>query len=69
MRPSAVVSTIEVITPLLPNMVRVERTFSPRMENARVYDRLYNEVYKKMYPVLSPLHSTIAEITGYPKVK
>lgn len=51
------------------NMVRVERTFSPRMENARVYDRLYNEVYKKMYPVLSPLHSTIAEITGYPKVK
>jgi len=51
------------------NMVRVEQTFSPRMENARVYDRLYNEVYKKMYQVLSPLHSSIAEITGYPKAK
>ncbi|MCK4965312.1 MAG: carbohydrate kinase, partial [Dehalococcoidia bacterium] len=50
------------------NMVRVKETFDPRQENAKVYDRLFNEVYKKIYPALSPLHSKIAEITGYPKI-
>jgi len=49
------------------NMVRIKDTFTPRDGNTRIYDRLFNEVYKKMYPALSPLHSTIAEITGYPK--
>ena len=49
------------------NMVRVKETFTPREENAKIYDRLFNEVYKKTYPVLSPLHNKIAEITGYPK--
>jgi len=49
-------------------MVRVTRTFTPRQENVRLYDRLFNEVYKKIYPSLSPLHNRIAEITGYPKV-
>ena len=51
------------------NMVRVEQTFTPREENARLYDRLFNEVYKRVYPTLSPLHNRIAEITGYPKVR
>ena len=50
------------------NMVRVTRTFTPREENALIYDRLFNEVYKKVYPALSPLHNKIAEITGYPKI-
>jgi len=49
------------------NMVRVTATFTPREENVKVYDRLFNEVYKKMYPALSPLHASIARITGYPK--
>ncbi len=50
-------------------MVRVKETFTPREENARIYDRLFNEVYTKIYPTLSPLHYKIAEITGYPKVR
>jgi sugar (pentulose or hexulose) kinase len=50
------------------NMVRVKETFTPREENARIYDRLFNEVYKEVYPALSPLHYKIAEITGYPKI-
>ncbi len=50
------------------NMVRVKETFTPRDENVKIYDRLFHEVYKKMYPALSPLHSKIAEITGYPKI-
>ena len=50
------------------NMVRVKETFTPREENARIYDRMFNEVYKKIYPALSPLHYRIAEITGYPKI-
>jgi len=50
------------------NMVRVKETFAPRQENAKIYDRLFNEVYKRIYPALSPLHSKIAEITGYPKI-
>lgn len=49
------------------HMVRVKETFTPREENANTYDRLFNEVYKKLYPALSPLHSKIARITGYPK--
>ena len=49
------------------NMVRTQDVYTPREECVRVYDRLFNEVYKKMYPALSPLHSRIAEITGYPK--
>ena len=56
-------------TEAVSNMVRLERTFTPRKENARIYDRLFNEVYKKVYPTLCPLHYKIAEITGYPKVK
>ena len=51
------------------NMVRVTDSFMPNSENAGVYDRLFNEVFRKMYPVLSPLHSKIADITGYPKLK
>ena len=51
------------------NMVRVQKTFTPRQENVVIYDRLFNEVYKKLYPALTPLHYKIAEITGYPKVK
>ena len=51
------------------NMVRVTRTFTPREENALIYDRLFNEVYKEFYPALSPLHNKIAEITGYPKIR
>ena len=50
------------------NMVRVTRTFTPRKDNALIYDRLFNEVYKEVYPALSPLHNKIAEITGYPKI-
>ncbi len=50
------------------NMVRVKKTFTPREENARIYDRLFNEVYRKVYPALSPLHNRIAEITGYPRI-
>lgn len=50
------------------NMVRIKETFTPREENARIYDRLFNEVYKEIYPALSPLHYKIAVITGYPKV-
>lgn len=50
------------------NMVRVEKTFAPGEENVRIYDRLFNEVYKKVYPALSPLHSRIAEIAGYPRI-
>ncbi len=50
-------------------MVRVKDTFTPREENARLYDRLFNEVYEKVYPTLSPLHNRIAEITGYPQVR
>ncbi|MEE8469902.1 MAG: FGGY-family carbohydrate kinase, partial [Dehalococcoidia bacterium] len=49
------------------NMVTVKEVFSPCDENVKMYDRLFNEVYKKIYPALSPLHSRIAEITGYPK--
>ncbi|MFW6126405.1 MAG: FGGY-family carbohydrate kinase [Chloroflexota bacterium] len=49
-------------------MVRVKDTFSPRQEDARLYDRLFNEVYKKLYPALSPLHRRIAEVTNYPTV-
>jgi len=48
-------------------MVRVKDVFTPRDESARIYDRLFQEVYKEMYSTLSPLHSRIAEITGYPK--
>ena len=48
-------------------MVRVKDVFTPRYESAKIYDRLFNEVYKEMYAALSPLHSKIAEITGYPK--
>jgi len=51
------------------NMVRVKKIFTPRPENAAVYDKLFHEVYKKLYPALTPLHYKIAEITGYPKVK
>ena len=51
------------------NMVRVKETFTPREENAKIYDRLFNEVYKKICPALSPLHYKIAEITGYPKIR
>ncbi|UCC59768.1 MAG: FGGY-family carbohydrate kinase [Dehalococcoidia bacterium] len=50
------------------NMVKIRDTFTPHEENVRIYDRLFNEVYKKMYSTLSPLHTRIAEITGYPKV-
>jgi len=50
------------------NMVRVTHTFTPREQNARLYNRLFNEVYAKIYPTLSPLHNKIAEITGYPKI-
>ncbi len=50
------------------NMVRIKETFTPRPDNAKIYDRLFYEVYKKIYPALSPLHSKIAEITGYPKI-
>ena len=50
------------------NMVRVKEAFTPRPDNAKIYDRLFHEVYKKIYPALSPLHSKIAEITGYPKI-
>jgi sugar (pentulose or hexulose) kinase len=52
----------------ISNMVRIKQTFTPREENAKIYDRLFNEVYKKVYPALSPLHNKIAEITGYPKI-
>jgi sugar (pentulose or hexulose) kinase len=51
------------------NMVRVKDTFTPKDENARIYDRLFKEVYVKMYPALSPLHRKIAEITNYPKLR
>jgi sugar (pentulose or hexulose) kinase len=51
------------------SMVRLTDSFMPNVENTKVYDRLFKEVYKKMYPALSPLHSKIAEITGYPKLK
>ena len=50
-------------------MVRVKTAFRPVVENARIYDRLFREVYVKMYPALSPLHSRIAEITNYPKLR
>lgn len=50
-------------------MVRVNATFQPIKENARIYDRLFREVYVRMYPALSPLHNRIAEITNYPKVR
>jgi sugar (pentulose or hexulose) kinase len=49
-------------------MVRIKQSFTPREENAKIYDRLFNEVYKKVYPALSPLHNKIAEITGYPRI-
>jgi len=51
------------------NMVRVKDTFTPKDENARIYDRLFKEVYVKMYPALSPLHRKIAEITNYPRLR
>jgi sugar (pentulose or hexulose) kinase len=51
------------------NIVRVKDTFTPKDENARIYDRLFKEVYVKMYPALSPLHRKIAEITNYPKLR
>lgn len=50
-------------------MVRVKTAFRPVVENAKIYDRLFREVYVKMYPALSPLHSRIAEITNYPKLR
>jgi sugar (pentulose or hexulose) kinase len=41
-------------------------TFTPNLENHKIYDKLYNEVYKKMYKRLKPLYERISNITGYP---
>ena len=32
------------------NMVRVEKSFEPRPENTKVYDKLFNGAYKSIYP-------------------
>jgi len=49
------------------NMVKVGDRFAPGEANVKIYDRLFNEVYVNIYPSLSPLHSQIARITGYPR--
>jgi sugar (pentulose or hexulose) kinase len=50
-------------------MVRIKRAFQPIAENADIYDRLFREVYVNIYAALSPLHSRIAQITNYPKLR
>jgi sugar (pentulose or hexulose) kinase len=50
----------------LDNMTQAGDRFMPIDEHVRVYEQLYNEVYLKMYDRLSPLYSSIREITGYP---
>jgi sugar (pentulose or hexulose) kinase len=50
----------------LNHMTHEGDRFIPIEENVRLYDQLYKEVYLKMYDRLSPLYSSIREITGYP---
>ena len=48
-------------------MTHEGETFTPNLDNKKLYDRIYNEVYKKMYRKLNPLYKAIQSITGYPQ--
>ena len=50
------------------HMSRPGRLFEPRLDAARLYDRLFREVYVKMYPRLAPLYRAIRHITDYPRL-
>ncbi|MHB1225233.1 MAG: FGGY-family carbohydrate kinase [Gemmatimonadaceae bacterium] len=43
-------------------MTRMERTFLPDPERARIYDALYRRVYRKLYGRLRPLYARLASI-------
>ncbi len=49
-------------------MSRPGRLFEPKLENARLYDRLFREVYVEMYPRLARLYRAIRHITDYPRL-
>jgi sugar (pentulose or hexulose) kinase len=48
-------------------MVRHGHTYSPRPEQAALYDQLYRKVYRKLYSRLKPLYREIRAIVNYPE--
>jgi sugar (pentulose or hexulose) kinase len=48
-------------------MCRIEKTFEPNRENARIYKEHFEKVYLKMYKRLQKLYHEIRNITGYPE--
>lgn len=43
-------------------MVKISKTFTPNMDNNKIYNKIYKEVYLKIYPRLNPLNKQINKL-------
>ncbi len=64
---AAGIGAYDTINEAAARMTRPAAHFSPDPGHARIYQELYGGVYKKIYKALSPLHTQIQRITGYPE--
>ena len=57
----------ETIPAAAAAMVRPGRTYTPRPEQAALYDQLYRRVYLRLSRQLQPLYRQIRSIVNYPE--